>query len=240
MMSAYMNWSGGKDSSLCLHRILQDKKYRVDYLLTSVNAEHNRISMHGVRRELLKSQADSLGITLVTVELPDQPGMKDYEKAMSDKTSMLKSRGCDHAIFGDIFLEDLRRYREQKLDEQKIDCVFPIWKIPSRELVEEFLDLGYKAIIVCVNEKWLEKNFCGRLIDESLLNDLPENVDPCGENGEYHSFVFDGPIFSRPVQFQKGETVYRLYTAPENSTATGAAFDHPSTVGFYFCDLLPG
>src|SRR5450631_2113944 len=124
MMPAYMNWSGGKDSSLCLHHILKEGKYRVDYLLTCVNSMHNRISMHGVRRELLEAQANSLGIPLQTVELSEQPGMKEYEQVMRDKTFYLKSKGCDHAIFGDIFLEDLKQYREQKLAESDISCVF--------------------------------------------------------------------------------------------------------------------
>jgi uncharacterized protein (TIGR00290 family) len=239
MMRSYMNWSGGKDSSLCLHRILGDRKYQVDCLLTSVNSMHNRISMHGVRRELLEAQANSLGIPLDTVELPEQPAMKEYEQAMKGKTSFLKSKGCDYAIFGDIFLEDLRRYREQKLDELNICCVFPLWKISTRELMKEFLELGYKGILVCINEECLDKNFCGRLIDKSLLNDLPENVDVCGENGEYHSYVYDGPIFRYPIHFHKGETVYRRFTAPENSSGAARTVDHPSTYGFYFCDLLP-
>ncbi len=239
MMPAYMNWSGGKDSSLCLHHILKEGKYRVDYLLTSVNSMYNRISMHGVRRDLLEAQAKSLGIPLHTVELSEQPGMKEYEQAMRDKTSFLKSKGCDHAIFGDIFLEDLKQYREQKLGELNISCVFPLWKIPTRDLMNEFLEMGYKAILVCINEEYLNKKFCGRLIDKSLLNDFPENVDPCGENGEYHSYVYDGPIFRYPIHFHKAETVYRRYTAPENSSGAASTVDHPSTYGFYFCDLLP-
>jgi uncharacterized protein (TIGR00290 family) len=228
MISAYMNWSGGKDSSLCLHRILQDKGYRVDCLLTSVNAVHDRISMHGVRRELLLAQAASIGIPLQTVELPEQPDMPDYERAIAAKLGFLKKSGYTHAIFGDIFLEDLRHYREEKLKSLDIECVFPLWKMPTPDLILEFLQLGFKAIIVCVNEKWLDKSFCGRLIDESFLQDLPENVDPCGENGEFHSFVFDGPVFSKPVPIQKGELVHRQYKEP----GTAGISD------FYFCDLL--
>jgi uncharacterized protein (TIGR00290 family) len=236
-MQSYMNWSGGKDSSLCLYRILQDKNYRVDHLLTSVNSFHNRISMHGVRRELLETQAAAIGISLQTVELPEQPGMNEYEQSMMEKILLLKSRGCTHAIFGDIFLEDLRIYREEKLSGLGIQAVFPLWKIPTRQLMQEFLELEFKAIIVCVNEEWLDRSFCGRLIDESFLHDLPENVDPCGENGEYHSFVFDGPLFSRPVPFQKGDIVYRQYQAP--GAAGGDARDGGPAAGLYFCDLLP-
>src|SRR6266852_2271694 len=147
-----MNWSGGKDSSLCLHYIQQDANYSVDCLLTSVNAVHNRISMHGVRRELLIAQAESVGLPLHTIELPEQPGMAEYETAMMNKISGLKSEGYTHAVFGDIFLEDLKLYREQKLDTVDIRCVFPLWKIPTPQLMTEFLSLGFKAIIVCVNE----------------------------------------------------------------------------------------
>jgi uncharacterized protein (TIGR00290 family) len=254
MTRAYMNWSGGKDSSLCLNRVLQEKRYRVDCLLTSVNAFHDRISMHGVRRELLKTQALAIGLPLQTIELPEQPGMQEYERAMSEKIVELKNGGCTHAIFGDIFLEDLKLYREEKLKTLDIRCVFPLWKIPTRELMEEFIRSGFKAIIVCVNEKWLDRSFCGRLIDDDFLADLPEHVDPCGENGEYHSFVFDGPIFHSPVAFRKGEIVRREYKAPAGATATAATsvtaataaapatcdpMDQPSPVGFYFCDLLP-
>ncbi|MDP4148497.1 MAG: ATP-binding protein [Bacteroidota bacterium] len=240
MISAYMNWSGGKDSSLCLHRAMQEGKYRIDYLLTSVNASYDRISMHGVRRELLMAQAASVGIPLETVELPEQPDMAQYERGIAEKVGLLKGRGCTHALFGDIFLEDLRRYREEKLLAAGIDCVFPLWKDDTTGLLHEFIHSGFKAIIVCVNSRWLDKSFCGRLIDEALLRDLPGDVDPCGENGEYHSFVFEGPIFSRPVAFQKGEIVYREYRAPVTTSAADSCFTDPAAPsGFYFCDLLP-
>jgi uncharacterized protein (TIGR00290 family) len=239
MTKAYMNWSGGKDSALCLHYIMQEKQYQVDCLLTSVNAIHNRVSMHGVRRELLMAQASSIGIPLQTIELPEQPGMQEYEQAMMSKVLMLKNNGYTHAIFGDIFLEDLRRYREQKLQELQISCAFPLWKIPTSQLMKEFIELGFKAIIVCVNEKYLDKSFCGRLIDESFVKDLPENVDVCGENGEFHSYVFDGPNFKYPVPFQKGEIVCRQYAAPANASDTCNPMDQSSQYGFYFCDLLP-
>jgi uncharacterized protein (TIGR00290 family) len=242
MISAYMNWSGGKDSSLCLHRVMQDQGYKVDCLLTNVNAFHDRISMHGVRRDLLTAQAASIGLPLQTIELPEQPGMQEYEQAMSEKIAELKNSGCTHALFGDIFLEDLKRYREEKLQSLDIRCVFPLWKIPTPQLMEEFIESGFKAIIVCVNEKSLDRSFCGRLIDRSFLQDLPEDVDPCGENGEYHSFVFDGPIFRSPVLFKKGEIVYRRYKAPTIATPDNTVcnpMDRPSQTGFYFCDLLP-
>ncbi|MBN9379508.1 MAG: diphthine--ammonia ligase [Chitinophagaceae bacterium] len=220
-----MNWSGGKDSSLTLHRVLEDPAYKVDSLLTSVNAAYHRVSMHGVRRRLLEAQAASIGLPLQTIELPEQPGMDEYEEAMREKVCSLKERGCTHAIFGDIFLEDLRRYREEKLESMGVTCIFPLWKNPSRALMQEFLEKGFKAIIVCVNTRWLDKSFCGRIIDEAFLEDLPADVDPCGENGEYHSFVFEGPIFKYPIPFEKGEIVSKEYKGPEGP------------VKFYFCDL---
>jgi len=238
-IKAYMNWSGGKDSSLCLHYILQEKKFSVSCLLTSVNAVHNRISMHGVRRELLEAQADSIGLPLQTIELPEQPGMTEYEDAMMKQVAALKKQGHTHAVFGDIFLEDLKLYREQKLSTVGIDCVFPLWKIATPRLMDEFLDLGFKAIIVCVSEQFLDKSFCGREIDASFVRDLPKGVDVCGENGEFHSYVFDGPIFKYPVTFAKGEIVYRQYSAPNTSQDSCNSMDKPSDYGFYFCDLIP-
>jgi len=228
---AYMNWSGGKDSALCLYKVLQGGAYNVSHLLTSVNAAHNRISMHGVRRHLLQMQAAAIGLPLVTIELPEQPGMQEYEQQMADKVLQLKQAGCTHAIFGDIFLEDLRQYREHKLQQLGIDCTFPLWKIDTTDLVKQFIQLGFKSIVVCVNEAYLDKSFCGRIIDESFLNDLPANVDPCGENGEFHSFVFEAPLFKHSIPFTKGEIVYKQYTAPANETGI-------KNYGFWFCDLI--
>lgn len=227
-MNAYMNWSGGKDASLSLYKILQSGVYNVTHLLTSVNHAHNRVSMHGVRCSLLKAQAAAIGIPLKTIELPEQPDMNEYEQRMADAVQELKHADCTHSIFGDIFLDDLRAYREQKLSALDIQCVFPLWKINTAELVKEFIALGFKAVVVCVNEQYLDKSFCGRLIDESFVNDLPTNVDPCGENGEYHSFVFEGPVFKEPLHFTKGDIVRREYPAP----------DSQGSYGFYFCDLV--
>ena len=144
-----MNWSGGKDSALCLYKIIQTGKYDITHLLTSVNAVHDRISMHGVRRSLLLAQAEAIGIPLTTIELPEQPDMEAYENAMMNKVNELKSAGTNTAIFGDIFLEDLRKYREEKLKEVGIDCEFPLWKMDTKMLVKEFIALGFKSILVC-------------------------------------------------------------------------------------------
>ena len=238
-VKAYMNWSGGKDSSLCLWKILQDEEYSVDAMLTSVNAAHDRISMHGVRRDLLLKQAASIGLELYTVELPEMPGMDEYEKEMLAKVISLKEKGFTTSVFGDIFLEDLKKYREQKLSQVGIDCVFPLWKVPTDKLMEEFLSAGFRCIVVCVNEEFLDKSFCGRVIDDSFIRDLPANVDICGENGEYHTFVFDGPIFKYPIQFKKGEMVRRTYAAPKTGSNDNYPTHAPSEYGFYFCDLIP-
>ena len=237
MIRAYFNWSGGKDSALALWKILNGKKFQVEYLLTSINRFHNRVSMHGVRRELLETQAASLNIPLTTIELPEQPSMEEYEMVMMQKLNWLRQQGIAHSIFGDIFLEDLKNYREEKLATAGIECVFPVWKRSTNELMKEFIDAGFKAVIVCVNEKFLDKSFCGRTIDKDLCNDLPATVDICGENGEFHTFVYDGPIFDHPICFKKGEIVYKEYSAPKTADPTTV---REKNYGFYFCDLVAG
>ena len=235
MTRAYFNWSGGKDSALALWKVLKEKEFKVEYLLTSMNNFHDRVSMHGVRRALLEAQSSSLNIPLITVEVPEEPTMAEYEAAMMDKVKWLKEQGVTHSIFGDIFLEDLKIYREERLASVSIQCVFPIWKRDTKNLIREFLDEGFKAIVVCVNKKLLDKSFCGRTIDENFLNDLPSTVDPCGENGEFHTFVYSGPVFKYPIPFIKGEIVYKEYKAPENTDVTSVP---EKNFGFYFCDLL--
>jgi uncharacterized protein (TIGR00290 family) len=235
MIDAYFNWSGGKDSALALWTLLKNKKYRVEYLLTSMNSIHDRVSMHGVRRDLVAAQAASINIPLITLELAEQPDMSEYETAMMRQVKWLKEKGITHGVFGDIFLEDLRKYREEKLAAAGINCVFPIWKRDTKQLMNAFIDAGFKAIIVCVNERELDKSFCGREIDKDFCKDLPRTIDPCGENGEFHTFVYDGPIFSTPVRFKKGDIVNKQYPAPKNTGNNQQTVDN---YGFYFCDLL--
>jgi len=235
-MKAFFSWSGGKDSALALYYAKQ-QNINVRAALTSVNHAHDRISMHGVRRSLLQEQAESLQLPLYTLELSEEPDMSEYEEAVNKSYVSLKKKGFNYAIFGDIFLEDLKTYRETQLTRQKIQSIFPIWKKNTKELIHEFISLGFKAIIVCVNTKFLDKSFCGRMIDQAFVNDLPSHVDPCGENGEYHSFVFDGPIFKFPVEFVKGDIVYKEYRPPINEKD---CFTAPQPIsGFYFIDLLP-
>lgn len=228
------NWSSGKDSALCLHKMLHAQHYDILCLLTSINASFQRISMHGVRVALLERQAASIGLPLVKMEIPEMPSMEDYENVMSATLTELIAQGATASVFGDILLEDLRAYREKQLAALNLKALFPLWKIPTDTLVKEFIDLGYKSIITCVNDAVLDKSFVGRTIDYEFLNDLPENVDPCGENGEYHSFVYDGPIFRTPIDFKKGALVYKEYTSTQKDDD-----NPPPDNGFWYCDLLP-
>lgn len=239
--SSIFNWSGGKDSALAMYYALQNPELAIGKLITSVNSTHKRVSMHGLRTELLELQADSLGLPLQQLLLADQPDMATYNTAMAEMMKALKAEGFTHAIFGDIFLEDLRKYREEKLAAIGFKAVFPLWKRDTTELVHEFLDLGFKTITVCVKAELLDESFAGRIIDKDFLKDLPKGVDPCGENGEFHTFVFDGPIFKQPIPFTIGEKVFKEYTSPSNqqNKDTSDQSSAPSNMGFWFCDLLP-
>lgn len=237
---SFFNWSGGKDSALALYYILRNKNYAVQKLLTTLNGQNHRVSMHGVREELLEQQASAIGIPLQKLFLPDIPSMKEYEAQMLEEITRLQIEKFTHAFFGDIFLEDLKSYREAQLATVGIKAEFPLWKRNTKELVHEFIQLGFKTMVVCVNDQFLDKSFCGRMIDEDFINDLPPNVDACGENGEFHTFVFDGPLFAQAVPVIKGEIVYKKYPAPRSLNSKE---EHPagdSEYGFYFCDLLPG
>jgi uncharacterized protein (TIGR00290 family) len=227
-LKTYFNWSTGKDSALALYYLLRDKNYRIEHLLTSVNAYHNRVSMHGLRRPLLELQIRAVEIPHSSIELPEQPTMEEYEGLMTRTVQHLKQDGFECAAFGDIFLEDLKLYREKQLAAFEIQTVFPLWKKDTTELLHEFLSLGFKAIVVCVRADKLDKSFAGRIIDEHFIRDLPPGVDPCGENGEFHSFCFDGPIFKKQLPFTIGAKIYREYKSPNSRNDTG----------FWFCDLL--
>ena len=236
------NWSSGKDSALALYKVLQNSEIEIVSLLTSVNKKYNRISMHGVRTELLVQQAKSIGLPLHIMEIPEMPSMEDYEKVMRETLTKFKTKGVTHSIFGDIFLEDLRKYREDKLAEIEFKGIFPLWKIPTKDLIQEFLDLGFKTIVVCVNERNLDQSFVGRVIDAQFIADLPDDVDVCGENGEFHTFTFDGPIFKKPIEFEIGETVYRKYEKPKqesSNTACDTSSSDAFDFGFWYCDLIP-
>jgi len=230
---AIFNWSSGKDSALALYKTLQEDQFEVTSLLTSINKEFQRISMHGVHVSLLEKQAESLGFPLIKMELPKEPTMDEYREMMAKTMSEIKSTGVTHSIFGDIFLEDLRKYREEQLDTIGMKAVFPLWKKNTTALIHEFLDLGFKTIVTCVNETYLDKSFAGRIIDKDFIKDLPEDVDPCGENGEFHTFTFDGPIFKNPISFDIGETIKKGYPKPKTDED-----NRNDEYVFWFCDLV--
>ncbi len=230
---AIFNWSSGKDSALALYKILREDQFEITSLLTSINKEFQRISMHGVPISLLEKQAESLGFPLIKMELPKEPTMEEYREIVAKTMTEIKSKDVTHSIFGDIFLEDLKKYREEQLSAIGMKAVFPLWKRNTTELIHEFLDLGFKTIVTCVNESYLDKSFAGRIIDKDFIKDLPENVDPCGENGEFHTFTFDGPVFRNPISFHIGETVKKTYPKPK----TDEECDDGEYV-FWFCDLL--
>lgn len=211
------SWSGGKDSAFSLYETKRAGLCRVRRLFTTVTEGYDRISMHGVRRALLEQQTQSIGLPLDMLYIPKNGTNKEYESRLIELLERYKRENIRSVGFGDLFLEDIRAYRESSLSKIKMQAVFPLWKRDTTQLARDFLTVGFKAIVVCVDPKTLDPSFAGRVIDAGFLNDLPPSVDPCGENGEFHSFVFDGPIFSRAVKFTKGEVVSRD--------------------GFYFCDL---
>ena len=221
-----LNWSSGKDAAMALHLLQQNPSYKVTHLLTTVNEEYNRIVMHGVREELLDAQAERIGLPAMKILLPASPQDTLYKQAMTNALNRLKSEGVTTAAFGDIFLEDLKRYREEQLQTIGFNAVFPLWKKDTRALVELVESSGIETMIVCVNEKFLGKEFLGRKIDRSFLNDLPANVDPCGENGEFHTFVYNDPYFSESIPVLKGEITYRQYMPADKWNK-----------GFYFLEL---
>jgi len=227
-------WSGGKDSAYCLHKVLTENLFDVVYLLTTVNNTFNRVSMHGVREELLTRQAESIGISLLKVCVTDSTN-EEYERQMETALLKIKSKGIDHVIFGDIFLEDLRIYRENNLAKVEMKGIFPLWKMNTTDIINDFIRQQFKTVICCTNDTYLGAEWAGREIDNSFFDHLPANVDPCGENGEYHTFCYDGPLFKNRIDFTVGEKVYK----PLEIKTTDSSPSEIATKGFWFCDLLP-
>ncbi|WP_255563517.1 diphthine--ammonia ligase [Mucilaginibacter rivuli] len=237
MKKCIFNWSGGKDSSLALYHCLQNPDIEIKYLVTSVNDAMNRVSMHGVREELLLLQAERIGIPLYQIRLPEMPGMKEYDDTMRLHMAKFREEGITHAIFGDIFLEDLKKYRDERLAEAGMTGIYPLWKRDTHELINEFIDLGFGTVIACT-QAWLG-DFVGKEITRELINNLPPEVDVCGENGEFHTFAFKGPIFSSPIAYKTGEKVFKEYEAPKNADDTCGSSNPSTTIsGFWYCDLL--
>ena len=216
---ALLAWSSGKDSAFSLH-VLREQGVEVTGLLTTINDAFDRVAMHAVRLELLRAQADAVGLPLVEVRIPWPCPNEAYEAAMAEALAAARERGTTAVAFGDLFLEDVRRYREERMSGTGLVPLFPLWGRPTRALAEEMIALGQQAVLTCVDPRALPRAFAGRAFDAALLRELPAEVDPCGERGEFHSFAWDGPAFRRPVPVRVGEVVDRD--------------------GFVFADLLPG
>ena len=230
-----LSWSGGKDSSYTLHQLLNDERYEVKYLLSTVNGTYKRLSMHGVREELIEAQARSIGIPLLKVYVYEASNA-EYEQQMNNMLLKAKSEGINTVAFGDIFLEDLRIYREEKMKSIGMNCLFPIWKKDTAWLVKDFIAKGFKTYTCCINDGYLDESWCGRLINESFIKELPSTVDPCGENGEFHSFCFEGPIYIMPVSIIQGEKTYKELLLKTKDHLT--PIKDVGTKGSWFCDLL--
>ena len=201
-----------------MHHIQQSEQYDVVTLLTTVTSGYDRISMHGVRRSLLRVQAESIGIPLEEVFITQGANNAEYERQMGIAFDSHRQAGIQKVLFGDIFLADLKAYREQQLQKHQLQCLFPLWHRETTELANEFIEQGFRAYISVIDPRKLPESFAGRSFDKQFLIDCPEDVDPCGENGEFHSFVYDGPIFQHPIAVETGETILRD--------------------SFFFCDLL--
>lgn len=212
-------WSGGKDSAISLYEIQKSHKYQVVSLLTTITADYDRVSMHGVPRALIEQQASSLGLPIEEVFVPRDSSNEEYDSKMREALIRFKQAGIFSVAFGDIFLAGVRQYREDNLSQVGMKGIFPVWGRNTAELTASFVELGFQAIVTCVNTKVLDGRFLGRVLDKQFLSELPPGVDPAGENGEFHSFVFDGPIFKERIDYTPGERVLRD--------------------SLYFCDLLP-
>ena len=202
---AVFNWSGGKDSALALHKALQSGEYEIISLLTTVNRDSKRSTMHAIPESVLQIQADSIGIPLYIINLTPKGDMNDYADAMQLAVDFFKAKKVTHFIFGDIFLHNVRSYREKQLKPHGIEVVEPLWDMSPNRVMAEFIGSGLKTIVVTTMADLLGKEYIGKLIDEDFVKSLPENINICGENGEYHTLCYDGPIFSSPVPFELGE-----------------------------------
>ena len=209
MAKVVFSWSGGKDSALALHELKKDPEIEIVSLLSTVTEGYNRVSMHGVRRALLEAQVEALNLPLQVMEIPKDCTNEDYERLMGTVMRGFAAEGVTAAVFGDLFLEDIRSYREARLAQIGLEALFPVWGRPTMALAESFIALGFKAIITCVDTDLLSGRFAGRKYDRQLLADLPPAVDPCGENGEFHTFVYDGPILNQRISVCRGEIILR-------------------------------
>jgi uncharacterized protein (TIGR00290 family) len=206
---AILAWSGGKDSALALQQVRQAGTYLIEGLLTTITKEHDRVCMHGVRTALLDRQAQALGLPVDKIELDAHESQEGYDAKMQACLADYRRRGIGTVVFGDLFLQDVRQYRQTNLSRVDMQAAFPLWQQDTRALARTFMETGFKAVITCVDLQALPLTFLGREYDRTFLADLPAGVDPCGENGEFHSFVHDGPLFRAPIAFERGCTITR-------------------------------
>jgi uncharacterized protein (TIGR00290 family) len=209
MKRTLLSWSSGKDSAWSLHLLRQQNEYEIVGLLTTFNQQANRVAMHAVRRSLVEAQAEAVGIPLWAVDLPWPCSNADYECIMKETCKTAVQADIECIAFGDLFLSDIRAYREKQLENSGLQPIFPVWKIPTRELAHAMIESGVRAKLTCVDPKLLAPEFAGREFDEQLLSELPAHIDPCGENGEFHTFVYAGPMFSRNIPVKLGKIVSR-------------------------------
>jgi uncharacterized protein (TIGR00290 family) len=221
-----LHWSGGKDSAVALDRLITSGKFSVDLLLTAVNQNTDRVTMHGVRRDLILRQAESLGFPVEFLKLPENPTMEVYQKVFTDKMNELRERGFEISAFGDIHLEDLKKYRDGLLKGTGLKAVYPIWNMKPLQVTRLFIQKGFKALLICVKREKLEESFLGAELDHQMIERLPDSVDPSGENGEYHSFVYDGPLFNNPVHFEKGSRYSESFQNPNKNKKDKVRFDY--------------
>lgn len=224
MTKVVLFWSGGKDSALALYKAICIKDLDVIALVCTISEESARIAMHGTSEIVLARQCQSLQIPLIKMYVPDLPANEKYEEIFCEVCSKIKQLGADTVIFGDIFLEDLRKYRENIVLKQGLKVVFPLWKIPSSQLMKEFISLGFKAITCCINHQLLDKKYLGRVLDEQFVEELPSHVDPCGEYGEYHTLCFDGPVFKYPIDYKVLSMDEKVLSFRSNSSAIESRF----------------
>jgi uncharacterized protein (TIGR00290 family) len=248
---AVMSWSTGKDSALALHEVRSKRDIEVVALLTTVTSTFGRVSMHGVREELLDAQANALRLPCYKVSIPSPCPNEVYERAMGEVLGKTREQGVTHVVFGDLFLEDLRAYRESKLAAVGMKAVFPLWGRETASLARTMIEVGIRATVTCIDPKRLDRSFAGRPLDADFLRDLPAGVDPCGENGEFHTFAHGGPMFARRIPVQTGEVVERdgfvfadvlPLPFPESLCHTCAAppkYVRTATSTFVLCPLLP-
>lgn len=230
MKQAALFWSAGKDSALALYKVQQDPEIKIKTLVTTLNLEYHRISMHGISEKILDRQVEQLGIPVFKMWVPNEPGNNAYEEIFLKTCQELKSKGIDTIIFGDIYLEDLRQYRESLLDQIGLKAYFPLWKISTDTILKQLVKLGFQAITCCISARSLNKDWIGKQIDKGFIIDLPSEVDPCGENGEFHTFCFAGPIFKKAISWQPGEVIYKPLMI--NTT------QQEEETGFWFLDIL--